>query len=43
VFRIAIQSLKLLFAFAKHAKRLYKTQQGDIDIAKEEEKEGENI
>jgi hypothetical protein len=38
VFRIAVQSLKLLFAFAKHSKRLQRTQQGDIDIAKEEDK-----
>ncbi len=41
VFRIAVQSLKLLFAFAKHSKRLQRTQQGDIDIAKEENKDGE--
>jgi ribosome biogenesis protein MAK21 len=41
VFRIAVQSLKLLFAFAKHSKRLQRTQQGDIDIAKEENQDGE--
>lgn len=44
VFRIAVQALKLLFAFAKHSKKMLRTQQGDIDIQKEEgEKQEDNL